>query len=68
LIQEEMIFMGKITETVNRIYCSKLPLDQKIIRLVEYGRKCGINSYNFDILLSEIKKYNWQDYGLKKRW
>ena len=52
--------MGRISERVNKIYNSKLPLARKIMRLVYYGRTIGFNSYNFDILTEEIKKYEWE--------
>lgn len=57
---KDVVLMGKIAETVEIIYKSELPLNDKIIRLIEYGRKCGINSYNFEILLGEIRKYEWE--------
>ena len=52
--------MGRIAETVEEIYKSEYPLKDKIVRLVVYGRRCGINGYNFGILLDEIKKYKWE--------
>ena len=53
--------MGRISERVNRIYNSQKPLTDKIARLVYYGWTIGFNSYNFDILIDEIKKYNWDE-------
>jgi len=54
-----VVNVSKIAHKVGEIYKSDAPLEEKIIRLVEYGRKCGINSNNFEILLGEIKKYEW---------
>lgn len=55
-----VVKVSKIAHKLGEIYKSDAPLEEKIIRLVEYGRKCGINSYNFEILLNEIKKYEWE--------
>lgn len=53
--------MGRIFEKVSEIYKSKKPLNDKILSLIYYGRKVGINSYNFDIFIDEIKKYEWEE-------
>jgi hypothetical protein len=51
--------MGRIAETIEGIYNSEVSMSDKIIRLIEYGRKCGMNSHNFEIMLDEVKKYKW---------
>lgn len=52
--------MGRIAETIEEIYKSEYPLKDKKVRLVACGRRCGINNYNFGLLLDEIKKYKWE--------
>jgi len=68
LIQVEMIYMGKIADNVEKIYKSDVPLDQKIIHLVGYGKNVAINNYNFGILLNEIKKYRWENSRQEEDW
>lgn len=52
--------MGKITNRVKKIYESDKTLSEKITGLVYYARILGFNEHNFDIFVSEIKKYDWR--------
>ena len=54
-----MRVMDGIVRTIEGIYNSELSISDKIIRLIEYGRKCGMNSHNFEMMLDEVKKYKW---------
>ena len=49
--------MGRISERVSEIYDSQKTMNEKILHLIYYGRKVGINSHNFDLFIDEIKKY-----------
>ena len=51
--------MGRIFERVSEIYDSQKSMNEKILDLIYYGRKVGINSHNFDLFIDEIKKYKW---------
>ena len=42
------------------IYETDIHLNEKIVKLAYYARILGFNEHNFDIFVSEIKKYDWK--------